>query len=127
MPSSSSSSSLQPFGRRCIFYGQNGPGNIKKAGVMTLGADSDRAQKKLTKFKESAWKCVYYSAAEIFALAITYNEPWFTDSKMFWLGSGEQRWPNLMTRFGDLTLSDVLIFQSDNEVPVLEELGVLTL
>jgi hypothetical protein len=41
---------------------------------------------------------VYYSAAEIFALAITYNEPWFTDSKMFWLGSGEQRWPNLMTR-----------------------------
>jgi ceramide synthetase len=95
--------------------------------VTTLGADTDRAQKKLTKFKESAWKCVYYSAAEIFALAITYNEPWFTDSKMFWLGSGEQRWPNLMTRFGDLTFLDVLIFQSDNEVPFLEELGVLTL
>ncbi|CAK9221291.1 unnamed protein product [Sphagnum jensenii] len=89
---------FEPFGRRCIFHGQNGPGNIKKAGVTTLGADTDRAQKKLTKFKESAWKCVYYSAAEIFALAITYNEPWFTDSKMFWLGSGEQRWPNLMTR-----------------------------
>lgn len=55
--------------------------------------------RKLTKFKESAWKGLYYLTAELFALAVTYNEPWFTESKQFWVGPGDQRWPNQMTRF----------------------------
>ncbi len=82
---------MQPVGRSCI-NGQDG--NVKKGAFKSHHG----AQVRLTKFKESAWKCVYYLSAEVFALAITYNEPWFTDSKHFWLGPGEQRWPNQMTR-----------------------------
>ncbi|KAH8942074.1 hypothetical protein BDL97_14G079200 [Sphagnum fallax] len=82
---------FEPVGRSCI-NGQDG--NVKKGAFKSHHG----AQVRLTKFKESAWKCVYYFSAEVFALAITYNEPWFTDSKHFWLGPGEQRWPNQMTR-----------------------------
>ncbi|CAM6040363.1 unnamed protein product [Sphagnum compactum] len=83
---------FEVVGKRCI---NEKNANFKKG---ALKADFDRAQKKLTKFKESAWKCLYYSSAELFVLAITYNEPWFTDSKMFWVGPAEQQWPYLMTR-----------------------------
>ena len=46
------------------------------------------------KFKESSWKCTYYFLAELLALAVTYDEPWFTDTRMFWLGPGDQSWPD---------------------------------
>jgi len=52
-------------------------------------------EKKLIKFKESAWKCVYYTTAELLALAVTYNEPWFSQTKWFYLGPGDQTWPYL--------------------------------
>jgi ceramide synthetase len=58
----------------------------------------DYQHRRLMKFKESAWKGLYYLTAELFALAVTYNEPWFTESKQFWIGPGDQRWPNQMTR-----------------------------
>ncbi|KNA25629.1 hypothetical protein SOVF_004950, partial [Spinacia oleracea] len=51
-------------------------------------------KKKLRKFKESAWKCVYYLSAEIVALSVTYDEPWFTQTKYFWVGPGDQVWPD---------------------------------
>lgn len=51
-------------------------------------------RKKISKFKESAWKCVYFLSAEIFALSVTYDEPWFTDTRYFWIGPGNQIWPN---------------------------------
>lgn len=51
-------------------------------------------KKKIRKFKESAWKCVYFLSAEIFALAATYDEPWFTDTRYFWVGPGNQIWPD---------------------------------
>ncbi|KAG5062936.1 hypothetical protein JHK85_004119 [Glycine max] len=44
-------------------------------------------KKKIRKFKESAWKCVYFLSAEIFALAATYDEPWFTDTRFVRVGS----------------------------------------
>lgn len=50
-------------------------------------------RKKINKFKESAWKCVYFLSAELLALCVTYNEPWFTNTKYFWEGPGEQIWP----------------------------------
>ncbi|GAA0187103.1 transferase [Lithospermum erythrorhizon] len=50
--------------------------------------------KKIQKFKESAWKCVYFLSAEIFALVVTYNEPWFTKTTYFWVGPGNQAWPD---------------------------------
>ncbi|GMH01835.1 hypothetical protein Nepgr_003674 [Nepenthes gracilis] len=55
---------------------------------------TDKKRKKLRKFKESAWKCIYYLSAEILALSITYNEPWFTNTRNFWVGPGDQIWPD---------------------------------
>ncbi|PIA63364.1 hypothetical protein AQUCO_00201004v1 [Aquilegia coerulea] len=51
-------------------------------------------RKKLNKFKESAWKCIYYLSAELLALSVTYDEPWFTDTSRFWVGPGDQIWPD---------------------------------
>ncbi|XP_020522817.1 ASC1-like protein isoform X1 [Amborella trichopoda] len=51
-------------------------------------------RRKLKKFKESAWKFIYFLSAEILALVVTYSEPWFTNSKFFWVGPGEQVWPD---------------------------------
>ncbi|XP_058112378.1 ceramide synthase 1 LOH3 isoform X3 [Magnolia sinica] len=56
-------------------------------------------RRKLSKFKESAWKFVYFLSAEILALSVTYNEPWFMNTKCFWVGPGEQVWPDQKTKF----------------------------
>ncbi|EYU22595.1 hypothetical protein ABFS83_05G027800 [Erythranthe nasuta] len=56
--------------------------------------ETDDQKKKIRKFKESAWKCIYYLSAEILALLVTYNEPWFTTTKYFWVGPGNQAWPD---------------------------------
>ncbi|KAJ7299126.1 hypothetical protein O6H91_Y300800 [Diphasiastrum complanatum] len=61
--------------------------------------DKIELEKKLVKFKESGWKCVYYLSAEVFALLITYEEPWFWDTKYFWKGPGEQVWPDQKVKF----------------------------
>ncbi len=111
---------LQPVGKRCI---NERNANFKKG---ALKADFDRAQKKLTKFKESAWKCLYFFLAEVFVLAITYNEPWFTDSKMFWVGPGEQQWPHLMTRWFFLFPNvPVLVLQPSSIAEVISGVFVL--
>jgi hypothetical protein len=62
------------------------------------GTENDADHKTLGKFKESAWKFVYYSTAEVLAIAITYNEPWLTDTKQFWVGPNQQRWPDQKTK-----------------------------
>ncbi|XP_010514167.1 PREDICTED: LAG1 longevity assurance homolog 1 [Camelina sativa] len=49
---------------------------------------------KVRKFKESAWKCIYYLSAELLALSVTYNEPWFSNTLYFWIGPGDQIWPD---------------------------------
>ncbi|CAM8884318.1 unnamed protein product [Rhodiola kirilowii] len=56
--------------------------------------DASDRKKKLRKFKESAWKCIYYLSAETLALSVTYNEPWFTNTVNFWIGPGDQVWPD---------------------------------
>jgi len=81
---------LERLGRRCI--------QGAKISSTEKGVDDEVFHKKLIKFKESSWKCLYYLTAEIFALVVTYKEPWFTDSKQFWVGPGDQCWPNQMTR-----------------------------
>ncbi|OMO60907.1 hypothetical protein CCACVL1_23820 [Corchorus capsularis] len=50
-------------------------------------------RKKLDKFKESAWKCVYFFSSECLAIYVSYREPWFTNTKYFWEGPGDQIWP----------------------------------
>lgn len=74
---------VQKIGKRLIF-GKNY--QMKDGDVV--------GKKKLRKFKESAWKCVYYLSAEIVALSVTYDEPWFTQTKYFWVGPGDQVWPD---------------------------------
>ncbi|CAA0828799.1 LAG1 longevity assurance homolog 3 [Striga hermonthica] len=63
-------------------------------GTQAVGTESEDQRKKIRKFKESAWKCVYFLSAEIFALSVTYNEPWLTKTKFFWIGPGDQAWPD---------------------------------
>uniref|UniRef100_A0A452XNK4 TLC domain-containing protein n=1 Tax=Aegilops tauschii subsp. strangulata TaxID=200361 RepID=A0A452XNK4_AEGTS len=57
-------------------------------------SEINERRKKINKFKESAWKFVYFLSAELFALFVTYNEPWFTNTRYFWVGPGEQLWPD---------------------------------
>ncbi|WJZ81393.1 hypothetical protein VitviT2T_001238 [Vitis vinifera] len=63
-------------------------------GGQQLDVGVDEKRKKLRKFKESAWKCVYFLSAELLALSVTYDEPWFTNTKYFWVGPGNQVWPD---------------------------------
>lgn len=52
-------------------------------------------RRRINKFKESAWKLVYFLSAEILALVVTCNEPWFTNTRYFWSGPGDLVWPDL--------------------------------
>ncbi|KAK6157740.1 hypothetical protein DH2020_011988 [Rehmannia glutinosa] len=63
-------------------------------GMQVVADETKERKKKIRKFKESAWKCIYFLSAEIFALAVTYNEPWFTKTKYFWEGPGDLAWPD---------------------------------
>nr|XP_043608284.1 ceramide synthase 1 LOH3-like isoform X2 [Erigeron canadensis] len=59
-----------------------------------LKIETDERNMRIQKFKESAWKCLYYLSAESLTLAVTYNEPWFTNTINFWIGPGNQIWPD---------------------------------
>lgn len=72
------------MGRRLIF----GKGH-------KISEETYEKKKKVKKFKESAWKSVYYLSGELLALLVTYNEPWFTNTSYFWIGPGEHVWPDL--------------------------------
>ncbi|KAL5759279.1 hypothetical protein ACOSP7_017804 [Xanthoceras sorbifolium] len=74
---------FEKVGRRLIFG----------KGHQMLEVDANE-RKKIRKFKESAWKCVYYLSAELLALSVTYDEPWFANTKYFWVGPGNQVWPD---------------------------------
>ncbi|KAG8072230.1 hypothetical protein GUJ93_ZPchr0006g41748 [Zizania palustris] len=54
---------------------------------------------KIRKFKESAWKGIYFLSGELLALSVTYNEPWFTNTKKFWVGPGDQIWPDQRIKY----------------------------
>ncbi|KAF5945390.1 hypothetical protein HYC85_015618 [Camellia sinensis] len=75
---------FEKLGRQLIFA----------KGQQTLAVETDDRKKKIRKFKESAWKCIYYLSAEILAVSVTYNEPWFTNTRCFWVGPGNQVWPD---------------------------------
>lgn len=49
----------------------------------------EATQAKIIKCSESLWKLTYYATVEASILRITYNEPWFTDTKEYFKG-----WPN---------------------------------
>lgn len=45
--------------------------------------------KKLVKFKEFFWKCVYFLIVEILVLVVIYDELWFIEIKYYWIGFGD--------------------------------------
>ncbi|CAA2977463.1 ASC1 [Olea europaea subsp. europaea] len=75
---------FEKLGRRIIFG----------KGMQVVEHETAERRKKIRKFKESAWKFVYYLSAEILALLVTCNEPWFRNTKYFWVGPGNQSWPD---------------------------------
>ncbi|XP_057485179.1 ASC1-like protein [Actinidia eriantha] len=80
---------FEKLGRRLIFA----------KGQQTLAVETDDRRKKIRKFKESAWKCVYFLSAELLVLYVTYDEPWFVNTKYFWTGPGKQAWPDQKIKF----------------------------
>ncbi|CAN1297739.1 Ceramide synthase 1 LOH3 [Linum perenne] len=86
---------FEKVGRRLIFG---------KGHQVVKNEAADR-RKKIRKFKESAWKCIYFLSAEIFAISVTYNEPWFTNTKYFWVGPGDQVWPDQQMKRSDFGVS----------------------
>ncbi|KAK9051158.1 hypothetical protein SSX86_027784 [Deinandra increscens subsp. villosa] len=79
---------FESIGRRLVFGKE----------LQKLEVETEERNKKIRKFKESAWKCVYFLSAEILALAVTHNEPWFTKTRYFWAGPGTQKWPDLKAK-----------------------------
>ncbi|GFZ21503.1 LAG1 longevity assurance-like protein [Actinidia rufa] len=75
---------FEKLGRRLIFA----------KGQQTLAVETDDRRKKIRKFKESAWKCVYFLSAEFLVLYVTCDEPWIVNTKFFWTGPGNQAWPD---------------------------------
>ncbi|MCL7022596.1 hypothetical protein MKW94_019223 [Papaver nudicaule] len=79
---------FEKLGRRHIL----GPGCQK------IDIEKDDRRKKVNKFKESAWKLIYYLSAELLALIVTHDEPWFTNTHNFWVGPANQIWPDLQLK-----------------------------
>lgn len=50
------------------------------------GKDSYEGRERLRKWHESCWKMTVYTILTALALAVSYGEPWFSDSRHFWLG-----------------------------------------
>ncbi|CAL9041682.1 ASC1-like protein 1 [Musa acuminata AAA Group] len=71
---------------------------IQQNSIEKLKVEVDNRRKKINKFKESAWKFVYFLSGELLALSVTYNEPWFTNTRYFWMGPGDQVWPDQKTK-----------------------------
>ncbi|KAF3331463.1 LAG1 longevity assurance 3 [Carex littledalei] len=63
-------------------------------GQEKLGITPSESRRKIKKFKESAWKCIYFLSGEVLALLVSYDEPWFTNTRSFWVGPGDQVWPD---------------------------------
>ncbi|KAH0460857.1 hypothetical protein IEQ34_008432 [Dendrobium chrysotoxum] len=59
-----------------------------------VDSETEEGRKKIRKFKESAWKCLYFLSGELLSLYVTYNEPWLKDTRYFWEGPGDQIWPD---------------------------------
>ncbi|XP_031384493.1 ASC1-like protein [Punica granatum] len=85
--------SVRFFLDRFVFE-QVGRWLILGKGPQQVESNTDDKKKKVRKFKESAWKCIYFLSAEFLALCVTYDEPWFTNTRFFWVGPGDQVWPD---------------------------------
>lgn len=80
---------FEKIARRLIF----GKGHEK------LDVETDDRRKRINKFKESAWKCIYFVSGEFLSLSVTYDEPWFKNTRYYWVGPGNQVWPNQKMKF----------------------------
>lgn len=74
---------LQRMGRKLIV------GLLLEVLLKLLDVECEENEKKLIKYKELVWKCVYYLMVELFVLVVMYNEFWFMQMKMFYFGLGD--------------------------------------
>eukprot|EP00475_Leptophrys_vorax_P032970 TRINITY_DN51492_c0_g1_i1.p1 TRINITY_DN51492_c0_g1~~TRINITY_DN51492_c0_g1_i1.p1 ORF type:complete len:313 (-),score=28.11 TRINITY_DN51492_c0_g1_i1:215-1153(-) len=88
---------FEKLGKKFIVSRIVTPAGSTKAKINDV--DKDALFKTHIKFKESCWKCAYYLSAEIFSLIVTIDEPWFKETKYFWIGPGLQKWPDQMMKF----------------------------
>ncbi|PPD82008.1 hypothetical protein GOBAR_DD21058 [Gossypium barbadense] len=82
---------VQRVGRQLIFG----------KGYQMLDTNTTDNKNKVIKFKESAWKCIYFLSAEFLALYVTSKEPWFNNTRHFWVGPGDQVWPDQKIKRSD--------------------------
>jgi ceramide synthetase len=66
---------FQPLGRRVLFG--------SKKDTLVPGSDS---AKKMSKWNESCWKMTAFGILAITGLVVAWDEPWFSDTKHFWVG-----------------------------------------
>ncbi|CAN0877013.1 Ceramide synthase 1 LOH3 [Linum grandiflorum] len=71
---------------------------LRKGDRSSIDLATREERKTITKFKESAWKLVYFFSADVLALYVSHNETWFVDTKCFYAGPGDQVWPDLKTK-----------------------------
>ncbi|GIL87382.1 hypothetical protein Vretimale_1689 [Volvox reticuliferus] len=69
---------FEPLGRRAI-----SGSDPKKTDV---AVDEKERANKLRKWNESCWKMTVYIAFTTLAIAVSWGEVWFTDSRYWWLG-----------------------------------------
>lgn len=105
---------MQKLARRLIF----GKGHV------TLDVEAGDKRKKLNKFKESAWKCVYFSSAELLALSVTYDELWFTNTKYFWVGPGDQVWPDQKIKLVPTLIQSIYQYKSTSRIGLFNLIGL---
>ncbi|WVZ22784.1 hypothetical protein V8G54_001328 [Vigna mungo] len=72
--------------------------------MLTKGKAPSRITKemqvKIGKCSESMWKLTYYAAVEAFIIKITYKEPWFSNTKLYF-----NDWPNHELKIGSIILA----------------------
>ncbi|KAG6759716.1 hypothetical protein POTOM_036203 [Populus tomentosa] len=84
-----------------------------------LDAQPDERRKKIRKFKESAWKCMYFLSAEILVLYVTYDEPWLKLKGAYMYAAGFYTYSIFALIFWETRRSDFGVSMSHHVATVI--------
>ncbi|KAG6765803.1 hypothetical protein POTOM_029860 [Populus tomentosa] len=85
----------------------------------TLDVQSDERRKKIRKFKESAWKCIYFLSSEILVLCVTYDEPWLKLKAVYMYAAGFYTYSIFALIFWETRRSDFGVSMSHHVATVI--------
>ncbi|KAB5538291.1 hypothetical protein DKX38_015824 [Salix brachista] len=88
-------------------------------GHQMLDAQPDERRKKINKFKESAWKCIYFLSAEILILFVTYDEPWLKLKGAYMYAAGFYTYSIFALIFWETRRSDFGVSMSHHVATVI--------